>query len=78
MLVIEVLTLFCVYTILASPPKYVSMDEIMSAAAGVSNLTLAHEIAVDADFKINPVDPPPNRYAACMLSAYCYSKSLSM
>ena len=46
----------------ASPPKFVSMDEIMKAAQGVSNLALAHEIAVDSDFSINPAKPPEDRY----------------
>ncbi|RWS15256.1 T-complex protein 11-like protein 1 [Dinothrombium tinctorium] len=33
-----------------SPPKFVTLEEIMKAANGVSNLFLAHEIALNQDF----------------------------
>ena len=47
----------------ASPPRFVTMDEIMQAAQGVSNMALAHEIVVDPDFRFNKQEPPPNRSA---------------
>ncbi len=49
------------YYISASPPRHVSMEEIMKAARGVGNMALAHEIAVDNDFKIEPEKLPDNR-----------------
>ncbi|XP_048481273.1 T-complex protein 11-like protein 1 isoform X2 [Plutella xylostella] len=46
----------------ASPPKFVSLEEIMTAAHGFKNMALAHEIAVDQDFKLEPFEPPDNSY----------------
>ena len=45
----------------ASPPKFVSMESIMKAAEGVSNMALAHEIAVDSDFKLQKPEHSKNR-----------------
>lgn len=47
--------------IVASPPKFMSLDEIMAAADGVKNMALAHEIAVDTNFKLEKLEPPENR-----------------
>nr|XP_045621956.1 T-complex protein 11-like protein 1 isoform X4 [Procambarus clarkii] len=44
----------------ASPPKFMSLEEVMKAAKGVSNMVLAHEIAVDKNFKLEKFDPPDN------------------
>lgn len=33
----------------------------MKAAHGMQNMALAHEIAVDQDFKLEPFEPPDNR-----------------
>lgn len=44
----------------ASPPKFMSLDEIMAAADGVKNMALAHEIAVDTNFKLEKLEPPEN------------------
>ncbi|XP_071452432.1 T-complex protein 11-like protein 1 isoform X2 [Hetaerina americana] len=44
----------------ASPPKFVSLEEIMQAANGVTNMALAHEIAVNRDFKLEKLEPPEN------------------
>ncbi|XP_069104657.1 T-complex protein 11-like protein 1 [Argopecten irradians] len=40
----------------ASPPKFISMEELIKATTGVKNMSLAHEIAVDANFKIGPTE----------------------
>lgn len=42
----------------ASPPKFMSLEEVMKAANGVSNMVLAHEIAVDKNFKLEKFEPP--------------------
>ncbi|XP_044734759.1 T-complex protein 11-like protein 1 [Chrysoperla carnea] len=47
-------------TIGASPPKFVTLEEIMQAANGMTNMALVHQIAVDHDFKLNPVNLPEN------------------
>jgi len=44
----------------ASPPGFVTLEEIMKAANSVSNMTLAHEIAVDVDFHLKKLEPPSN------------------
>ena len=46
----------------ASPPKFVSIEEIMKAAQGVSNMVLAHEIAVDNEFSLKRMEAPEDRY----------------
>ncbi|XP_034937275.1 T-complex protein 11-like protein 1 [Chelonus insularis] len=40
----------------ASPPKFVSLDEIINAANGIKNMALAHEIALDNNFKLEKLD----------------------
>lgn len=45
-----------------SPPRFVSLEDIISAANGMANMALAHEIAVDSTFQLEKQDPPPNRY----------------
>lgn len=44
-----------------SPPKFISMEEIMKAVNGLNNMMLAHEIAVDNDFKLKKLNPPENK-----------------
>lgn len=51
----------------ASPPGFVTLEEIMKAANSVSKMSLAHEIAVDEDFHLEKVDPPANRYTTIPL-----------
>ena len=38
-----------------------TFDDLMSAANGVKNMSLAHEIAVDANFKLEKIEPPQKR-----------------
>ncbi|KAM4721241.1 T-complex protein 11-like protein 1 [Rhinophrynus dorsalis] len=42
----------------ASPPRFVSVEELMEAAKGVTNLALAHEIVVNGGFQIKPAELP--------------------
>lgn len=44
----------------ASPPKFVSLEEIMQAANGMRDMALVHQIVVDQNFKLAPVDTPEN------------------
>ncbi|XP_064074533.1 T-complex protein 11-like protein 1 isoform X1 [Vanessa tameamea] len=46
----------------ASPPNFVTLEDIMKAAHGMQNMALAHEIAVDQDFMLEPFEPPDNSY----------------
>jgi len=51
-----------------SPPKFASLEEIVSAAAGVKNMALAHEIAVDKDFQIKKADISPSSFEGAFKS----------
>ncbi|XP_077423592.1 T-complex protein 11-like protein 1 [Vanacampus margaritifer] len=42
----------------ASPPRFVSMEELMETAKGVTNMTLAHEIMVNQSFQVKPSELP--------------------
>ncbi|XP_049878416.1 T-complex protein 11-like protein 1 [Pectinophora gossypiella] len=46
----------------ASPPKFVTLEDIMKVAHGMQNMALAHEIAMGTDFKLEPFEPPDNSY----------------
>lgn len=50
----------CVF-LTASPPRFVSVEELMETAKGVTNMALAHEIMVNQDFEIKPAEPPEGR-----------------
>lgn len=41
----------------ASPPRFVTWEEINVAANGITNMALAHEIAVDDDFRLEKIEP---------------------
>lgn len=41
----------------ASPPKFVSLEEIMQAANSMRDMALVHHIAVDDNFKLEPFEP---------------------
>ena len=45
----------------ASPPRFVNFDQLMAAADGMKNMTLAHEIAVNNDFELEQGSAPTNR-----------------
>ncbi|XP_030587766.1 T-complex protein 11-like protein 1 [Archocentrus centrarchus] len=42
----------------ASPPRFVSVEELMETAKGVTNMALAHEIMVNQAFQIKPTELP--------------------
>lgn len=46
-----------------SPPKVLTMDEVQKVITSVDNMTLAHEIAINPDFRLQPYEPPENRYS---------------
>ncbi|KAL5010966.1 hypothetical protein ScPMuIL_013271 [Solemya velum] len=48
------------FMVAASPPKFMSFDQLMSAANGIKNMALAHEIAVDNNFEITKLQEQPN------------------
>ncbi|KPP79170.1 T-complex protein 11-like protein 1-like [Scleropages formosus] len=41
----------------ASPPRFVSVEELMETAKGVTNMALAHEIVVNGAFQVKPPQP---------------------
>ncbi|XP_062246134.1 T-complex protein 11-like protein 1 [Platichthys flesus] len=48
----------CGQTPPASAVKFVSVEQLMHTAKGVSNMTLAHEIMVNQAFQVKPAAPP--------------------
>ncbi|XP_025784490.1 T-complex protein 11-like protein 1 [Puma concolor] len=42
----------------SSPPRFVTVEELLDTAKGVANMALAHEIVVNGDFRIKPVELP--------------------
>lgn len=42
----------------ASPPRFVSIEELMETAKGVTNMALAHEIMVNQAFQVKPTELP--------------------
>nr|CAD7406460.1 unnamed protein product [Timema cristinae] len=53
----------------ASPPKFVSLEEIMKAAKDIKDMSLVHEIAVDRNFKLEKFEPPPDSRPLYLSSA---------
>lgn len=45
------------FMVAASPPKFISFEQLMDAASGVKNMSLAHEIAVNDDFQLEKLQP---------------------
>lgn len=41
----------------SSPPKFVSVEELMETAKGVTNMALAHEIVTNSSFEVKPFEP---------------------
>ncbi|XP_055585627.1 T-complex protein 11-like protein 1 isoform X2 [Uranotaenia lowii] len=44
----------------SSPPKILTLEEVQDAVKNIENMTLAHEIAINSDFKLQPYEPPEN------------------
>jgi len=49
----------CVFE--ASPPKFINVDDIMRLANGVTDMALAHEIAVSSSFRLEQIEADPGR-----------------
>lgn len=43
-----------------SPPKILTMNEVNDVLINVENMTLAHEIAVNPEFRLQPYEPSEN------------------
>lgn len=43
-----------------SPPKILTLDEVQDCVKNIKNMALAHEIAVNSDFKLEAYEPPEN------------------
>uniref|UniRef100_U5EVV9 Putative sok1 kinase belonging to the ste20/sps1/gc kinase family n=1 Tax=Corethrella appendiculata TaxID=1370023 RepID=U5EVV9_9DIPT len=43
-----------------SPPKVLTLDEVQDAIKNIKDMTLAHEIAINNEFKLQPYEPPEN------------------
>lgn len=49
-----------------SPPKVVTMDEVTSMFKNLRNMELAHEIALNPEFKLQPYEPPMERWVTSL------------
>ncbi|EDV91940.1 T-complex protein 11-like protein 1 [Drosophila grimshawi] len=52
------MTRFLIPSVAGSPPKVVTMDEVASMFKNLQNMELAHEIALNPEFKLQPYEPP--------------------
>lgn len=43
-----------------SPPKILTLEEVQDVVKNIENMTLAHEIAINSEFKLQPYEPPEN------------------
>lgn len=55
------------WVLAASPPKTLTLNEVMESARDLSNLSIAHEITVNPDFRVEPSSLPEGR---CVNAAY--------
>ena len=60
LLVLCTLTLCCVY-FKASPPKFINVEDVMRLADGVTDMALAHEIAISSEFRLEQIQANPDR-----------------
>lgn len=44
-----------------SPPKVITLNEVADVVKNIQNMELAHEIALNPEFKLQPYEPPENR-----------------
>ncbi|KAH8305339.1 hypothetical protein KR044_006639 [Drosophila immigrans] len=52
------MTRFLLPSVAGSPPKVVTMDEVASMLKNLKNMELAHEIALNPEFKLQRYEPP--------------------
>ncbi|XP_017093034.2 T-complex protein 11-like protein 2 [Drosophila bipectinata] len=55
---IDSMTRFVLPSLGGSPPKIVTLDEVSSMFKNLRNMELAHEIALNPDFKLQQYEPP--------------------
>ncbi|XP_075159176.1 T-complex protein 11-like protein 1 isoform X2 [Haematobia irritans] len=57
-----------------SPPKVITLDELTDVVKNIQNMELAHEIALNPEFKLQPYEPPEDslekRIKDCMHKAF--------
>lgn len=50
-----------------SPPKVMTLNEVTDVVKNIQNMELAHEIALNPEFKLHPYEHPENR-CVCKIS----------
>jgi len=45
----------------ASPPKFINVEDVMRLANGVTDMALAHEIAVSSEFRLEQIETKSDR-----------------
>ncbi|KAH6924662.1 hypothetical protein HPB50_021803 [Hyalomma asiaticum] len=54
-----------------SPPRFVSLDQIMKTADGMTNMALAHEIAMEDSFELKQKEYPQNSLEQLVKETLC-------
>jgi len=49
------------YVFKASPPKFINVEDVMRLANGVTDMALAHEIAVSSEFRLEQIETKSDR-----------------
>lgn len=52
------MTRFVLPSVDGSPPKVVTMNEVANVLKNIKNMELAHEIALNPEYKLQPYEPP--------------------
>ena len=56
-----VVTGVCFVVFEASPPKFINVRDVMQLANGVTDMALAHEIAIGSEFRLEQIEANPER-----------------
>jgi len=58
---VDSMTRFVLPSLDGTPPKIVTLDEVSSMFKNLRNMELAHEIALNPEFKLQKYEPPSDR-----------------
>jgi len=50
-----------IFLFIASPPKFINVEDVMRLANGVTDMALAHEIAISSELRLEQIEVNPHR-----------------
>lgn len=65
--------LFHIWFFTASPPKTLTLDEVMESTRDLSNLSWAHEISINPNFHVEQANLPQGRYMKKIWGLYVFT-----